>query len=236
MNDNYKVENTQFGNLTEHPSYGTLVFKRSYGGLKKTTLFGSSIEHQNTITMEVRHASLIRGSHRDVVFGENPIVTVEMSYAQFAEAITSFGQGSGIPVTLRYTERDGRIPECEFVDKRKQFTEEFKKHSSETMETSKELIKEVTELFSKKVLTKADKEGVLNKLKILDADIGVNVEVIVDRFNNQMDKTIMEAKSEVEAFCQNRVDSIANAALIKYNGEMLNLVNPINVEEEVIKK
>lgn len=46
--------------------------------------------------------------------------------SQFAEAITSFGQGTGIPVTIRYTEKDGKIPPCDFVSKREQFTDEFK--------------------------------------------------------------------------------------------------------------
>lgn len=31
-----------------------------------------------------------------------------MSYSQFAEAITSFGQATGIPVTIRYTEKMGK--------------------------------------------------------------------------------------------------------------------------------
>lgn len=78
-----------------------------------------------------------------------------MSYSQFAEAITSFGQGTGIPVTICYTE----IPPCDFVSKREQFTGELKEQTDKAMEKSKELINEVAELFSsKKTLTKADKK------------------------------------------------------------------------------
>ena len=89
MENEYKVEETKFGTKTSHPSYGTLLFNRAYGG--KTPLFGSSIEHSNVITMELRHADITRGSNRDDIFGDKPIVKVEMSYSQFAEAITSFG-------------------------------------------------------------------------------------------------------------------------------------------------
>lgn len=78
-----------------------------------------------------------------------------MSYSQFAEEITSFGQGTGIPVTICYTE----IPPCDFVCKREQFTGELKEQTDKAMEKSKELINEVAELFSsKKTLTKADKK------------------------------------------------------------------------------
>lgn len=124
MENEYKVEETDLGTRTSHPSYGTIMFNRAYGG--KTPLFGSSIEHSNVIIMELRHAEIERGLNRDWVYGKAPIAEIEMSYSQFAEAITSFGQGTGIPVTIRYTEKDGKIPPCDFVSKREQFTDEFK--------------------------------------------------------------------------------------------------------------
>ena len=102
MENEYKVEETDFGTRTSHPAYGTIMFNRANGC--RRSLFGSSIEHSNVITMEVKHADIERGLNRDWVYGKSPIVEIEMSYSQFAEAITSFGQGSGIPCTIRYTE------------------------------------------------------------------------------------------------------------------------------------
>lgn len=231
MENEYKVEETKFGIKTTHPSYGMLLFNRAYGG--KTALFGSSVEHSNVITMELRHADVTRGLNRDDIFGDKPIVKVEMSYSQFAEAITSFGQGTGIPVTVRYTEKDGRIPPCDFVSKREQFTGEFKEQTNKTMKESKELINEVAELFStKKTLTKADKENILMKLNMLNSDIGSNIGFIADQFNEQMDKTVMEAKGEIESFCQNKVNSIANATLVQKRDEFLKLENPVDIESK----
>ena len=230
MENEYKEE-TKFVTKTSHPSYGTLLFNRAYGG--KTPLFGSSIEHSNVITMELRHADITRGLNRDDIFGNKPIVKVEMSYSQFAEAITSFGQGTGIPVTIRYTEKDGEIPPCDFVSKREQFTGEFKEQTNKTMKESKELISEVAELFSsKKTLTKADKENILKKLNMLDSDIGSNIEFIADQFNEQMDKTVMEAKGEIESFCQNKINAIASASLVEHRDEFLKLENPVDIESE----
>lgn len=231
MENEYKVEETKFGTKTSHPSYGTLLFNRAYGG--KTPLFGSSIEHSNVITMELRHADITRGLNRDDIFGNKPIVKVEMSYSQFAEAITSFGQGTGIPVTIRYTEKDGRIPSYDFVSKREQFTGEFKEQTNKAMEKSKELINDVVELFSsKKTLTKADKENILKKLDMLNSDIGSNIGFIADQFNEQMDKTVMEAKGEIESFCQNKINAIASAALVEHRDEILKLENPVDIESE----
>lgn len=231
MENEYKVEETKFGTKTSHPSYGTLLFNRAYGG--KTPLFGSSIEHSNVITMELRHADITRGLNRDDIFGNKPIVKVEMSYSQFAEAITSFGRGTGIPVTIRYTEKDGRIPSYDFVSKREQFTGEFKEQTNKAMEKSKELINDVVELFSsKKTLTKADKENILKKLDMLNSDIGSNIGFIADQFNEQMDKTVMEAKGEIESFCQNKINAIASAALVEHRDEILKLENPVDIESE----
>lgn len=229
MKNEYKVEETKFGTKTSHPSYGTLLFNRAYGG--KTSLFGSSIEHSNTITMELRHANITRSLNEDNIFGSEPIIKVEMSYSQFAEAITSFGQGTGIPVTIRYTEKDGIIPECDFVSKREQFTGEFKERTNKAMEKSKELIDEVAELFSsKKTLTKADKEDVLRKLNMLNSDIGSNLGFVADQFNKQMDKTVMEAKGEIESFCQNKINAIANASLVEHREEFLKLGNLVDIK------
>ena len=231
MENEYKVEETKFGTRTSHSSYGTLLFNRAYGG--KTPLFGSSIEHSNVITMELRHADITRGLNRDSIYGNKSIVKVEMSYSQFAEAITSFGQGTGIPVTIRYTEKDGNIPPCDFVSKSEQFTDEFKTKTKDAMNDSQKLIQDVTDLFSqKKALTKADKETVISKLRKLSMDIGCNLDFIADQFNEQMDKTVMEAKGEIESFCQNKINAIASASLVEHRDEFLKLENPVDIESE----
>lgn len=231
MENEYKVEETDFGTRTSHPSYGTITFNRSNGG--KTPLFGSSIEHSNVITMELRHAEIERGLNRDWVYGKALIAEIEMSYSQFAEAITSFGCGSGVPCTIRYTEKDGRIPKCDFVSKREQFTDEFKGKTKEAMNESQQLIQDVTDLFSqKKALTKADKEAVISKLRKLSMDLGCNLDFIADQFNEQMDKTVMEAKGEIESFCQNKINAIASAALVEHRDEILKLENPVDIEME----
>ena len=183
--------------------------------------------------MELRHADITRGLNRDDIFGDKPIVKVEMSYSQFAEAITSFGQGTGIPVTIRYTEKDGEIPPCDFVSKREQFTNEFKGQTKDAMNESQQLIQDVTDLFSqKKALTKTDKEAIISKLRKLSMDIGCNLDFIADQFNEQMDKTVMEAKGEIELFCQNKINTIANAALVEHRDEFLKLENPVDIESE----
>lgn len=227
----YIVKETSFGTKTSHPSYGTLAFSRRTGGA--TPLFGSSIEHRDTIAMTLYHADITRGLHNDSIYGNKKIAEVEMSYSQFAEAITSMNMGSGVPVTIRWTEKDGRIPTCDFVSKREQFADEFKEHVNKAMDDSQNLIKEVWDLFNqKKTLTKADEETILSKLSKLSMDIGCNMDFIADQFNEQMDKTVMEAKGEIEAFCQNKVNSIASASLVEHKDDILKLENLVDINIE----
>lgn len=227
----YKTETTLFGEKTSHPSYGTLAFRRRSGS--HSPLFGSSIEHSNTIAMTLYHADVTRGLHCDNYFGNEKIVEVEMSYSQFTEAITSMNQGMGVPVTIRWTEKDGRIPECDCVSKREQFVNEFNETRKKATEESQQIIKDVADLFSqKKNLTKADREDVLRKLSKLSADIGCNLDFIAKQFNEQMDKTVTEAKGEIESFCQNKINSIASAALVENRDEIMRLENPVDIKME----
>lgn len=232
MDENKKVEKTKLGVRTTHPSYGTLLFSRKSSG-GKTPLFGSSIQHRDTICMTLHHASIERGLNRDWIHGDKVIAEVEMSYSQFAEAITSMNIGTGVPVTVRWTEKDGKIPPCDFVSKREQFEDEFKTQRKNATRVSEELIQEVTELFNQKgTLKKADKEEILRKLNKLKMDIGINTDFIVNQFNEQMDKTVMEAKGEIEAFYQNKVNTIASAALVEHRDELKRLDNPVEISED----
>lgn len=225
----YKVENTQFGIKTNHPSYGMLEFNRRRSSVKP--LFGSSIEHRDIISMTVRHASIIRELNEDWIHGKKTIVEVEMSQSQFAEAITSMNIGSGVPVTIRMTENDGIIPDCEFISKRQQFANEFKQEVDDIMSNSQNLIQQVKELFAqKKPLTKKEKECILSCLNKLNQDIGSNIAYITNQFNEQMNKTVTEAKGEIESFCQNKINSIASAALVEHKDELLKLENPVDIK------
>lgn len=217
-----------FGSMKTHPSYGTLLFSRRTGA--KESLFGSSIQHRDTISMTLHHASIERGLNSDWIHGDKVIAEVEMSYSQFAEAITSMNIGTGVPVTVRWTEKDGKIPPCDFVSKRVQFENEFKEQRENATRESQELIQEVTTLFNQKgTLKKADKDAILAKLYKLNMDIGANTDYIMKQFNEQMNKTVTEAKGEIEAFCQNKINAIASASLVEHREEFQKLKSPIDI-------
>lgn len=210
-----------------HPSYATLAFSRRTGGA--ITLFGSSIKHSDTIAMTLYHADYQRSLHTDWIHGNKVIAEIEMSYSQFAEAITSMNNGSGIPVTLRFTEKDGRIPPCEFINKREQFTNEYMERIDRVYKKANQAVELAEELIQKKSLTKEDKNQLISLLNTVKSEVGTNSKFTVDMFNEQMDKTVQEAKGEIEAFCQNKINSIAQVALVE-NRELLLETKPVIIE------
>lgn len=216
-----------------HPSYGMISFSRikSNGGV---SLFGSSIKHNNPIRMEIYHADVERGLNRDWFHANGKIAEIEMSQSQFAEAITSLNMGDGVPCTVVFTERDGKIPECDFVSKIEQFKGEFTDHLSGIKDNLDKNIKIIEELFeSRKTLKKSDKEMILSAFYSVKQNIGSNAEFIVDSFNEQMDKTVTEAKGEIESFMQHQVQKLASGAISDTlkEGELPDKIeNPITID------
>ena len=60
--------------------------------------------------------------------------------------------------------------------------------------------------------------------------ISTNTEFVYKQFNEQMDKTVMEAKGEVEAFCQNKINSIAIAAMVGDKENFKAIEKPIDIQ------
>ena len=220
--------NNMFEKKESHPSYGMLQFCRVNGG--ETVLFGSSIKHKDTIVMRLREGSVTRTLNTDWYNGDNYIAEVEMSQAQFAELITSMNCGTGVPVTIRYLQGKGEIEKAPFINKRTQFEEEFKKNLSLANEETNDLLQSVKEMFeTKKSFTKKDKEEILSKIEQLNMTVGSNRDFIYKQFNKQMEKSTLEAKCEIEAFAQNKINSVASAALVEHKEELseLKCENPI---------
>ena len=195
----------------EHESFAMLGLTRSSCSFSQN-LFGSSIQHSHTIKLKIAPAKIDRMLNRDWFHANTkPYIEVEMSYSQFAEAITSMNVGDGVPVTLRRL--DGKtIEDCPQFDKRQEFEKEMLKIGK-----SLRVLTEQAEalLSEKKPPTKEDKETILKGIKALRQEIESNVPFIQSSFNEQMDKTVLEAKGEFEGFVMHKVISTGLEGLQK---------------------
>lgn len=215
--------------MLKHPAFGMIGFSRVSGG--DSTLFGSSIKHNDKIVMKLKHGEQERILHEDYYYGRELIAEVEMSYSQFAECITTMNFGSGVPCTIRYTKEDGYIPAIIDNDsKRERFRNEFSDTILKAMDQVQDQINEIQKsLDDKKSLGVKDRKEMISKLQQVKNNIGVNLDFCVGQFDEQMDKTTLEAKGEIEAFCQNKINSIAQAALVENREKFVALENPVEL-------
>lgn len=213
----------------KHPAFGMIGFSRVSGG--ENVLFGSSIKHNDRIVMTLKHGEQDRHLSKDRHYGSRLIAEVEMSYSQFAECITAINVGDGVPCTIRYTEKDGRIPAiAENNSKKEQFRNEFSDTIVKAMEQVQDQINEIQKsLDNKKSLGVKDRKEMISKLQQIKYNIGSNLDFCVEQFDEQMEKTTLEAKGEIEAFCQNKINSIAQAALVENREKIVELENPVEI-------
>lgn len=200
-----------------HPSYGVLRISRTAIGGKGTALFGSSIMHNNVIRLSICHATMEREGNEDRYFAKggmkDRIIEVEMSYTQFAEAITSLNIGEGVPVTI--TNIGGQfLPECPYEDRHGVMAAEVREITADVLRDLESGSAEIENLLSeKRVLSREDRSRILDTLKHARHVLDTNIPYLQEMFTEQMNKTVTEAKGELESYLQNKMNSIALAVI-----------------------
>lgn len=158
-----------------------------------------------------------------------------MSYTQFAEAITSLNMGDGVPVTI--TNIGGQpVPQCPYENKQKMMRKEVEEAADSIARKLNQQAAEVKKLLDeKRVLSKNDREWIVDVLKSAGRRLGSDLPFLNELFQEQMDRTMTEAKGEFESYLQNKMNSIALEALAGRiaDNEIHPAVNMIPDAEEV---
>ena len=136
-----------------HESYGMVQFSRMSCS-PASPLFGSSVRHSNLICLRINKARKYRDFQQDRYMSDGTVCEVWMSPTQFAEAITAFNVGDGVPATLRMVQGDEfdsekrqyREPSPE-VNFRKQVNEELNEELSELSDRIESLASNAKEIL-----------------------------------------------------------------------------------------
>ena len=184
----------------EHESYGILHIARTSGGTSAIRLFGSPLAtHYGTIRLSISKGKWIHGHNHDRYYGmSKDFVEIEMSAAQFADAITSLNLGSGTPCTIRYVQGE-RIPdppahatEAEHI--RDNFENTLDKYKAKAHTYRKRI-----EELASKLSTKA-KDEIRIALDVMEDQLGSNIPFVVKQFQEATTRITTAAKAEVDAF------------------------------------
>lgn len=170
-------------------------------------LFGTQIETQDPIKLEICHAEECRDLSSNWYFPKKQIIEVEMSPIQWAEFLTS-GNTSGVPCTIKYLNREKMSephPSTIIEDYNYEVEEhfdEFGKSFDKVAETLKEQIG-LNKPMGKKAL-----EELLREIEILRTNTVENVKFVKNSFKKDMNKIVAEAKAEFNAYTENRIHEI----------------------------
>lgn len=182
-----------------HESYGLMQFSRTNGTPRN--LFGSTIEYSNTIVMSVSEGEISRRYQHTHYNSRKTLIEVEMSGSQFAEAITSMNVGEGVPVTIRRISGVGKIQDPPKMDFKQRAKNELKNEMERLANRVNELSKDAKDILTRKgTPIKADeKEKLLNDLHLIVQEIRSNIPFAHQCFQESVNETVVEAKSEIDA-------------------------------------
>jgi hypothetical protein len=213
-----------------HPSYGVLRISRMHGTAGR--LYGSALrEHHNAIRLEIAPSTWIHELSRDWHHGSNqPLIEIEMSAAQFAEAITSLNQYSGVPCTVRSFNGALVEPPPEVETEAEKIRSEFHADLTGMIAEMDKRRFEIEEATGK--LPATTREKIRIALDAIVAQVRQNVPFILQQFEEATSKVVTAAKSEIEAFATMRLlaagieVTAAGAPQITERAEVTEAANP----------
>ena len=192
----------------QHPSFGVITVTRATCNAPQP-LFGSSITHHNMIRLELHTASVERHLSTDWISKERKLFEVEMSQNQWAEFVSSIGNGGGTPCTIRW-DSNGSVADCPFNAKREEFYAEFKAVTEKASQDVLDAIAAAQELLDKKSVTKSDRLELTRYLTNIKNGLKHTIPFIEKQFEEQVERTTTEAKAEIEAHIIARTASVVN--------------------------
>ncbi len=205
-----------------HPAYGQLQVSRIYGS---APMYGSDFVHHSYIEINLHTSEMQRHHAQDSYFADKTLFRIRMSAAQWAEFVSSFNVGSGVPVTIEYTQ-EGRMPEIVHRDA----AQEFASEGSETISKATSCLDDLLADIEKETgLSAKRKEALLDRVRRAHCALSDNLPFVEQQFGKHLETRMAKAKAEYHAYVNHAVvqaglDAIAGA-------KVLSLPEPVGVEE-----
>lgn len=200
------------GHREDHPAYGMIGASRVQSN-GNSYLTGSDFGHHGYVSIEIHRAHLHRSTANDHWFADGGVLKLSISEAQWASFVSTMNVGHGVPCTLEWTEKDGRVPLIDpITNRREQLNTEVSDRLGVALSSLDELIAAAPNKKLRDMATKARMQ------------LSSNIPFIAEQFDEHAEKTVERAKSEVEAFL---TGAIQRAGIYALSG-----IQPISMIEE----
>lgn len=211
------------GPKTNHPTFGMIGASRVTCGPGGLYAFGSRIKHSAFIDITIRRASLERDLNHDWFYGEDELIEVRLTEAQWATFVSSLNVGFGVPCTLCHVmcERQGEVPKPE--DSIAQAKMEAREEGRSVMSRLKALCNRLDDAVVNP--KKTELREILRDLKIAVDNFPGNHAYLYRSFEEHVENVVTDAKASVEAHYMavatraQMVEGYAPPKLIEETGE-----------------
>lgn len=186
--------------ISTHPAYGQITLHKINGS---SVLYGSDFVHHQCVRITIHRSELNRSLSQDWHHQRDTLIEVDLSEAQWANYVSSFNLGSGVPCTLRYVAND-EVPIKPYLpdpDLRREYSVEVAKRLDDaalSLYKLKEKIKAETIKLPKKVQAE-----LLEPIERAITQIKSNVPFVKESFDKHVEDSIEKAKVEVNAYATN---------------------------------
>jgi len=178
-------------------------------GPRGARLFGSDVDHQHFITLRISPAAVDHHLNQDWFHSDGtPFIEVALSNTQFADLLTSFNAGEGVPCTVLH--RDGKSYKMPDVPtKSEQFREDLSEDLKDVLKDLREVEKEILEAVNgEKAIGKTQQKELLSKLRGFSKLVDDHLPFMAKQFQTYTDRTVNEAKANVEAYVDHTVRTL----------------------------
>lgn len=198
-------------------------FFRTQGGAGSRRLFASEVATPHTIRMRIVPA--VENWHLSQKWFHGsvaPIIEVEMTPAQFAEAVSSMNIGDGVPCTLR----ELRVPESlapyttsmvpDFVDDdtvTSQIVGDLTRDAAAAVNEIKTLIDNVEALLDEARVPAKRKETILASLRRLDMKLTSSMPFVLTQYREAIETMQSHAKIEMDSFVTHAITKLGLKSL-----------------------
>ena len=188
-----------------HPAFGVITMSMVRGA--NVSLFGSDLGHSSRVCIRISTADLDRHLHRDWIHSRKEFIQIELSQAQFAQFITSNGNGSGTPVTIRYrTNSEGKYEQIPYIkpteSKHDVHRREIQQSAQSQIDTIMAGVASLKELAESGKIGKKALDQAINNIEHSVNNLPANLSFAVESAEEALEKATSDAKIEVESYIQ----------------------------------
>lgn len=194
-----RASRTPNDNVVEHPAYAQISAVRVNGS---TRLYGSDFLHDGYVIVRISRSVLGRHLSTDWPSSRETYIEVAMSEAQWAGFVSRMNYGDGVQCTLKWRNGD-RVEAIEDnPDRRQQARDELVERFDHAREALKDAHKVLNE---SKSINKRDAHAIRQALETVLMNITSNVGFVEERFAHHIERTVRDAKTEVDAYIETAI-------------------------------